>query len=49
MTYERGKQLADQLGLEVFETSAKSPQNVIVKQVFDRLLDIVCDGLISTG
>ena len=25
VTYERGKQLADQLGLEFFETSAKNP------------------------
>ena len=49
VTYERGKKLADQLGLEFFETSAKNPQNVIVKQVFERLLDIVCDGLISRG
>lgn len=31
---ERGKQLADQLGLEFFETSAKD--NINVKQVFER-------------
>ena len=48
VTYERGKQLADQQGLEFFETSAKD-QRVRVKQLFERLLDIVCDRLISTG
>ena len=34
VAYERGKQLADHLGLEFFETSAK--ENVNVKQVFER-------------
>ena len=43
VTYERGKQLADQLGLEFFETSAKD--NVNVKQVFERLVDIICDKM----
>ena len=43
VTYERGKQLADQLGLEFFETSAKD--NVNVKQVFERLVDIICDKI----
>ena len=40
---ERGKQLADQLGLEFFETSAK--ENVNVKSVFERLVDIICDKM----
>ncbi|XP_029847953.1 ras-related protein Rab-3 isoform X1 [Ixodes scapularis] len=40
---ERGKQLADQLGLEFFETSAK--ENVNVKAVFERLVDIICDKM----
>ena len=33
VSYDRGKQLADQLGLEFFETSAK--ENVNVKVSFD--------------
>ncbi len=32
ISYERGKQLADQLGVEFFETSAK--ENINVKAVF---------------
>jgi hypothetical protein len=32
ISYERGKQLADQLGLEFFETSAKENINVKVNQ-----------------
>lgn len=40
---ERGKQLADQLGLEFFETSAKD--NINVKAVFERLVDIICDKM----
>lgn len=40
---DRGKQLADQLGLEFFETSAK--ENVNVKNVFERLVDIICDKM----
>lgn len=43
VSYERGKQLADQLGLEFFETSAKNNTNV--KQVFERLVDIICDKM----
>jgi hypothetical protein len=39
-SYERGKQLADQLGVEFFETSAK--ENINVKAVFERLVDIIC-------
>lgn len=40
---ERGKQLADQIGLEFFETSAK--ENINVKAVFERLVDIICDKM----
>ncbi|KAL1228025.1 Ras-related protein [Trichinella pseudospiralis] len=43
VSYERGKQLADQLGLEFFEASAK--ENVHVKAVFERLVDIICDKM----
>ena len=44
---DRGKQLADQLGLEFFETSAK--ENVNVKSVFERLVDIICDKMVTDG
>ncbi|RUS78395.1 hypothetical protein EGW08_013843, partial [Elysia chlorotica] len=40
---DRGKQLADQLCLEFFETSAK--ENINVKAVFERLVDIICDKM----
>lgn len=40
---ERGKQLAEQLGFEFFETSAKD--NINVKQVFERLVDLICDKM----
>ncbi|XP_033636394.1 ras-related protein Rab-3-like isoform X2 [Asterias rubens] len=40
---EKGKTLADQLGLEFFETSAK--ENINVKQTFERLVDIICDKM----
>ncbi|KAL8574011.1 Ras-related protein Rab-3 [Nucella lapillus] len=40
---DRGKQLAEQLGLEFFETSAK--ENINVKAVFERLVDIICDKM----
>ena len=43
VAYERGKQLADHLGLEFFETSAK--ENVNVKQVFERLVSMICDKM----
>ena len=43
VSFERGKQLAEQLGLEFFETSAKDNTNV--KQVFERLVDIICDKM----
>lgn len=40
---KRGKQLADQLRLEFFESSAKD--NINVKAVFERLVDIICDKM----
>lgn len=40
---DRGQQLADQLSLEFYETSAK--ENVNVKPVFERLVDIICDKM----
>lgn len=43
ISYERGKQLADRLGVEFFETSAK--ENINVKSVFERLVDIICDKM----
>ncbi|XP_014673381.1 PREDICTED: ras-related protein Rab-3-like [Priapulus caudatus] len=43
LSHDRGRQLADQLGVEFFETSAK--ENVNVKQVFERLVDIICDKM----
>jgi Ras-related protein Rab-3C len=46
VSFERGRQLADQLGLEFFETSAK--ENVNVKAVFERLVDVICDRMSET-
>lgn len=43
ISFERGKQLADSLGLEFFETSAKD--NINVRAVFERLVDIICDKM----
>ncbi|XP_063230369.1 ras-related protein Rab-3 isoform X1 [Bacillus rossius redtenbacheri] len=43
ISFERGKQLAEQLGIEFFETSAK--ENINVKAVFERLVDIICDKM----
>ncbi|XP_073419760.1 ras-related protein Rab-3B [Dendrobates tinctorius] len=40
---EKGKHLADQLGFEFFEASAK--ENIQVKQVFERLVDIICEKM----
>uniref|UniRef100_UPI00398F5D55 RAB3D, member RAS oncogene family, a n=1 Tax=Pristiophorus japonicus TaxID=55135 RepID=UPI00398F5D55 len=37
---EDGRRLADELGFEFFEASAK--ENANVKQVFERLVDIIC-------
>ncbi|KAK7099720.1 hypothetical protein V1264_022785 [Littorina saxatilis] len=39
----RGQDLAQDLGLEFFETSAK--ENINVKAVFERLVDIICDKM----
>lgn len=43
VAYERGKQFAEHLGLEFFETSAK--ENINVKQVFDSLVDKICNKM----
>jgi len=40
---EEGKRLADLLGLEFFETSAK--ENINVKPVFERLVDIILEKM----
>ena len=39
VTYEKEKQLAEQTGLEFFETSAKD--NVSVLRVFERLVEFI--------
>ncbi|XP_069780550.1 ras-related protein Rab-3C isoform X2 [Narcine bancroftii] len=46
VSMERGKQLADQLGFEFFETSAKD--NINVKQTFERLVDIICEKMLES-
>ncbi|XP_012138893.1 RAS oncogene family member Rab3 isoform X1 [Megachile rotundata] len=43
ISFERGKQLADQLGVQFFETSAK--ENINIKTVFEQLVDIICDKM----
>ncbi|XP_075758436.1 ras-related protein Rab-3D [Pelodiscus sinensis] len=40
---EDGRRLADELGFEFFEASAKD--NINVKQVFERLVDIICEKM----
>ncbi|XP_003974387.2 RAB3A, member RAS oncogene family, b [Takifugu rubripes] len=40
---DRGRQLADHLGFEFFEASAKD--NINVKQTFERLVDIICEKM----
>ncbi|KAF6096518.1 RAB3A, member RAS oncogene family [Phyllostomus discolor] len=40
---ERGRQLADHLGFEFFEASAKD--NINVKQTFERLVDVICEKM----
>ncbi|XP_019673300.2 ras-related protein Rab-3D isoform X1 [Felis catus] len=42
---EDGRRLADDLGFEFFEASAK--ENINVKQVFERLVDVICGRLTS--
>ncbi|CAG4937904.1 ras-related protein Rab-3 [Colias croceus] len=43
ISQERGRQLAEQLGVQFFETSAK--ENINVKAVFEKLVDIICDKM----
>lgn len=43
VSIERGRQLADQLGLEFFEASAK--ENINVKPVFEKLVEIICNKM----
>lgn len=43
VTENAGKTMASKLGLEFFETSAK--ENINVKAVFERLVDIICDKM----
>ncbi|KAB5543379.1 hypothetical protein PHYPO_G00078390 [Pangasianodon hypophthalmus] len=43
VSVESGRLLAEQLGFEFFETSAKD--NINVKQTFERLVDIICDKM----
>ncbi|XP_018427246.1 PREDICTED: ras-related protein Rab-3D [Nanorana parkeri] len=40
---EDGRRLAEELGFEFFEASAK--ENINVKQVFERLVDIICEKM----
>ncbi|XP_060108269.1 ras-related protein Rab-3D [Heteronotia binoei] len=40
---EEGRRLAEELGFEFFEASAKD--NINVKQVFERLVDIICEKM----
>ncbi|KAI5099742.1 ras-related protein Rab-3C, partial [Silurus meridionalis] len=43
VSVDSGRLLAEQLGFEFFETSAKD--NINVKQTFERLVDIICDKM----
>ncbi|XP_076441506.1 ras-related protein Rab-3-like isoform X2 [Babylonia areolata] len=43
ISQSQGLDLAQRLGLEFFETSAK--ENINVKAVFERLVDIICDKM----
>ncbi|KAK1786218.1 hypothetical protein P4O66_017937 [Electrophorus voltai] len=40
---ERGRHLAEQLGFEFFEASAKD--NINVKKIFEHLVDIICERM----
>ncbi|MGH0153859.1 UNVERIFIED_CONTAM: hypothetical protein FKN15_061925 [Acipenser sinensis] len=40
---EEGRRLSDELGFEFFEASAKD--NINVKQVFERLVDVICEKM----
>ncbi|XP_054152779.1 ras-related protein Rab-3-like [Oppia nitens] len=46
ISYEMGRQLADKLKLDFYETSVK--HNINVDKVFDRLVDIICDNHMVT-
>lgn len=43
ISYDRGKQLAEQLGVPFFESSAK--ENINVKVVFEQLVDMIRDKM----
>uniref|UniRef100_A0A674HKI4 small monomeric GTPase n=1 Tax=Taeniopygia guttata TaxID=59729 RepID=A0A674HKI4_TAEGU len=43
VSLEKGRQLAEHLGFEFFEASAKD--NINVKQTFERLVDIICEKM----
>ncbi|CAG5923887.1 unnamed protein product [Menidia menidia] len=43
VSVDSGRLLAEQLGFEFFETSAKD--NINVKQTFERLVDLICDKM----
>ena len=43
---DRGMELANQLNLEFFETSAK--EDINVREVFERLVDIICEKMAET-
>uniref|UniRef100_A0A8C4QTF2 small monomeric GTPase n=1 Tax=Eptatretus burgeri TaxID=7764 RepID=A0A8C4QTF2_EPTBU len=42
---ERGRELAEQLGFEFFEASAKD--NVNVKKAFEHLVDMICEKIVE--
>jgi len=43
VTHERGQELANQLGFDFFECSAK--ENLNVSAAFDRLVDVICEKM----
>lgn len=43
---EKGKQLAEQLGVRFFETSAKENINVKVCDLFEKLFNLICCNLL---
>ncbi|XP_062854545.1 ras-related protein Rab-3C isoform X1 [Trichomycterus rosablanca] len=46
VSVDNGRLLADQLGFEFFETSAKD--NINVKQTFECLVDVICDKMVDS-
>ncbi|XP_016147007.1 ras-related protein Rab-3C-like [Sinocyclocheilus anshuiensis] len=46
VSVDSGRLLAEQLGFEFFETSAKD--NINVTQTFERLVDVICDKMSDT-